>query len=381
MSRYKTFVSTGIAPDGRLYAGDLNGMQDLATPLSDFNTVLDVGTLRVGDPTLQLLKYGAGEFRMSGHLRVDGILRPLGGTLPGQYTTAQRDAIPVGRRPFGLIIFNLTTNRYEYNAGTDASPNWQSLAGTSVPAHASTHLPGGSDPLPFSTLVNMAGTRAAKPAAGSSNNGLFYFETDWQQTWRSNGSTWERTSMVPRKVNPGDVSGLSALDGDEILVVLGSGVNWRFRYNAAGGAYKWEFLGGPPLHNYIVSVGRITSQSYQDLGGPNLTIPLAGDYNIEYGFRVGRADQPATEDTYYQMSPQIGAVAADDSIAAWCVEEWGMNQSPSASISTLRTGITTNAVVSSRYKMIKGNSSGQPNPFPSDVTNAFLKITPVRVSN
>jgi hypothetical protein len=28
MSRYKDFDATGIAPGGRLYAGDLNGIQD-----------------------------------------------------------------------------------------------------------------------------------------------------------------------------------------------------------------------------------------------------------------------------------------------------------------------------------------------------------------
>lgn len=49
------------------------------------------------------------------------LLDPL---VPPVMTTAQRDAIPAGRRPKGSQIFNTTTNRVEVNLGTDASPIW-----------------------------------------------------------------------------------------------------------------------------------------------------------------------------------------------------------------------------------------------------------------
>ncbi len=39
-------------------------------------------------------------------------------------TTTQRDAITAGNRPAGMMVFNTTTNRYEYNSGSDASPVW-----------------------------------------------------------------------------------------------------------------------------------------------------------------------------------------------------------------------------------------------------------------
>jgi len=42
----------------------------------------------------------------------------------GSVTTTQRDAITLGNRPAGMLVFNTTTNRYEYNAGSDASPSW-----------------------------------------------------------------------------------------------------------------------------------------------------------------------------------------------------------------------------------------------------------------
>jgi microcystin-dependent protein len=127
MSRVKTFESTGIAPNGRLYAGDLNQIQDQYADLVNFAQTLGVGVLQVGQTGLQLLRYATSplEARITAALRTDGILRGLGGIVPGTFTTAQRDAIPVGSRPYGMQIVNTTTNQYEWNAGSDATPNWQ----------------------------------------------------------------------------------------------------------------------------------------------------------------------------------------------------------------------------------------------------------------
>jgi len=127
-TRVKTFDSTGLAPNGRLYAGDLNAMQDMPADLYNLLQNVGVGTLVIGEASLQLVRYGAGEARLSGMLRTDGILRGLGGVYAGAYTTTQRDAIAAGIRPYGLIILNTTNNRIEWNSGTDAVPNWQPIA-------------------------------------------------------------------------------------------------------------------------------------------------------------------------------------------------------------------------------------------------------------
>lgn len=124
MPRYKTFDSTGIAPNGVLFAGDENAMQDRAAELANFAQTVDLGTLRVGNSALQLLQFAADEFRMTGLLRTDGIMRALGGLFAGTFTTTQRNAIPAGKRPYGLIILNTTTNQFEWNIGTDAAPKW-----------------------------------------------------------------------------------------------------------------------------------------------------------------------------------------------------------------------------------------------------------------
>jgi hypothetical protein len=132
MARFKTFNSTGVPPDGVLFAGDENAMQDRAAELANFAQTVDLGTLRVGEAAIQLLKFATGEARLTGLLRVDGMLRGLGGLYAGMFTTAQRDSIAAGFRPFGIVIFNTTTGRFEWNAGSDAVPRWESLGQTEL---------------------------------------------------------------------------------------------------------------------------------------------------------------------------------------------------------------------------------------------------------
>lgn len=123
MDRFKVYDATGIAPDGRLYAGDMNLFQDLVAALDDFAQTLNVASVSFGDSSLILSKYGAGEFGMSGALRVTGISKGLGGLFAGTFTTTQRNAMTLPL--YGLIILNTTTNQHEWNKGTPAAPDWQ----------------------------------------------------------------------------------------------------------------------------------------------------------------------------------------------------------------------------------------------------------------
>lgn len=72
LTRVKTFAATGVAPNGRLYAGDLNAIQDAVAAQSDFAQTVGVGTLQIGETGLALNRYGAGEARITGKLRADG---------------------------------------------------------------------------------------------------------------------------------------------------------------------------------------------------------------------------------------------------------------------------------------------------------------------
>lgn len=173
MQRFKVFDSTGLAPLGVLYSGDLNLFEDLVAAQADFSQAISLGSLLIGETGLQLIRYGSLEARLTGALRTDGILRALGGLYAGAFTTTQRDAISAGSRPYGLIVLNTTDNRYEWNSGTDPSPIWASL-GTSV----------------------TPGTLASRPAAGTSNINIFYLATDANggTLYYSNGSTWTQVA-------------------------------------------------------------------------------------------------------------------------------------------------------------------------------------------
>lgn len=130
MDRIKTYDATGVAPNGRLYAGDLNLLQDTVAALASLTQNMQVGSIAIGEAGLLISRYGAGEAQLAGALRVSGILRGLGGLYAGSFTTAARDAIAAGSRPYGLVILNTTNNRLEWNSGTDAAPNWIPVTAT-----------------------------------------------------------------------------------------------------------------------------------------------------------------------------------------------------------------------------------------------------------
>lgn len=190
MSRVKTFNATGIATDGRLYSGDLNLIQDHYADLANFAQTVDLATLRVGDSSLQLLKYGAAEFRMTGALRTDKIIRGLGGLYVGAFTTAARDALAQADRPYGIIILNSQKNRFESNFGTDVAPVWRGLA---------YGLDSFDTPAGF---ISGSSNLAGRPAANTVAAGSFWYVTDMDTVFRSNGATWDR--MIPNK--PGKVT-------------------------------------------------------------------------------------------------------------------------------------------------------------------------------
>jgi len=130
MSRYKTFDATGVATSGRLYAGDLNAIQDRYADLAgNYTQNVDVGSIDIGENGLLLSRIGAGQAQLSGRLRLTGGLDAAGGVILGNFTTTARDAIGAGLAPKGTMIFNTTTAQLEVNTGTDGARAWRAVAG------------------------------------------------------------------------------------------------------------------------------------------------------------------------------------------------------------------------------------------------------------
>jgi hypothetical protein len=82
----------------------------------------------------------------------------------------------------------------------------------------------------------------------------------------------------------------SPVDGQEVsyLVDATNGVVWQLKYRAAtSGTAKWHSIGGASLYSENLVLDTTTSASFIDIaGGPTLTIPVAGTYEVEYGARA-----------------------------------------------------------------------------------------------
>lgn len=136
MQRVKTFESTGQAPNGRVYAGDLNAIQDAAAAINDLTQGIKTGTLDVGETGLQLSKYGAGEMQVAGAFRTTGKFTAGAAIIPKGYTTAGRTAIASGQRGPGAIVWNSEKNCLEQNVGSDGSPVWVPIGVNAFPTES-----------------------------------------------------------------------------------------------------------------------------------------------------------------------------------------------------------------------------------------------------
>lgn len=98
----------------------------------------------------------------------------------------------------------------------------------------------------------------------------------------------------------------SPFDGQEIYfqsaAMATAGVVWHLRYRAGGGAYKWEFLGGPPIIATNTTAGTVSSNTTPAAftNTPTITIPLLGDYWV-----TGSGDV-STSNSALQGNTQVG---------------------------------------------------------------------------
>jgi len=104
-------------------------------------------------------------------------------------------------------------------------------------------------------------------------------------TWTYDGEKWN----IAASGGPSYVTSLPAspIDGQEIYYGADAtnGIIWHLRYRSASSStYKWEYIGGPSLTNYVVTDQTTTSNSIVDLAtdGPSITVPVSGDYEINF---------------------------------------------------------------------------------------------------
>lgn len=101
----------------------------------------------------------------------------------------------------------------------------------------------------------------------------------------SPGPAWPAGSALPP----------AAAHGDEMYFKTGAMPGyWHLKYDAfATGPYKWFFVGGAPLHAETTTVDTQTLPgvlgTYADVtNGANVVPPLAGDYNVGFGWSLAK---------------------------------------------------------------------------------------------
>jgi hypothetical protein len=159
---------------------------------------------------------------------------------------------------------------------------------------------------------------------------------------------------------------------DQVIYVpvdLTKGIVWQFRYRfGSGSAYKWEFIGGPPLFAEVAADETTASTAYAALttAGPSLTVPFGGDYRVEIGCETyttaGLAGQAL-------MSYDIGATGAVDADAI--TQGWAANTNTfSGARARAKTGLAANTALVAKYRVTA--STGHFN-------NRWMRVTPVRI--
>jgi hypothetical protein len=116
------------------------------------------------------------------------------------------------------------------------------------------------------------------------------------------GQTWApiRRAPVVQRLTPAQFAALSPasfVNGDIVDLDVGTGygatnpVTWRFAYNAgSSSAYKWEFVGGPPL--CALSLGNATvgaANTWINVVSAYLVMPRSGEYVVDAGAKIATA--------------------------------------------------------------------------------------------
>ncbi len=161
-------------------------------------------------------------------------------------------------------------------------------------------------------------------------------------------------------------------DGREVYYVADAtnGVTWHLKYKSSEATYKWHYVGGQALYAAVETSQTKTANSYGNLAttGPSITLPLAGDYRLEYGSNI----EGATVDRHY-ATIKLGASAAgdDESISVAIGNPGGQSQGGDVSRILNITGRTAGEAMLMQYRTTLSSTA--------TFVKRFITVLPVRV--
>jgi hypothetical protein len=158
----------------------------------------------------------------------------------------------------------------------------------------------------------------------------------------------------------------SAVDGESFYYVADAtnGIVWHLRYRAASAsAYKWEYVGGDSLQALVDTAQNTISTSFTDLAtaGPQITLPLAGDYLCDMNLVL------------YNNGSNFTFAAVKFGAATTLEADGLLKFGPNAAThgkTIVKTGLAAAAVAKLQYKVGAGTGTFQ---------TRILRVRPIRV--
>lgn len=182
----------------------------------------------------------------------------------------------------------------------------------------------------------------------------------------------EKSSAYGNSSDRGTSFPTSPYDGQEFSLIVDStnGVEWRFKYNAgSASAYKWEFLGGPPLAAGQAGSISTSSTTYVDMtSGPTLTVPRAGDYIVQ----VDLFGQCSSFTAAYELRSQAVFSTSGAGSEQVLFVAVAVFNGARAAFTEKRTGLVAAETVKLQ---VRGGATHT-----STFNSAFMRLIPVRVS-
>lgn len=176
--------------------------------------------------------------------------------------------------------------------------------------------------------------------------------------------------VVPRVTAlPGSPS-----DGDLVRYVADATnkIDWLLQFYATDS--KWQFLGGPELVASVDADEARNNTAYGALAtaGPSITVPLAGDYRVQVGFRMKTDTTNVGKIKFH--SYDVGATGALDADAAVATPMGIVQHVSPVSPPRTKAGLAASTAIVSKYR--DGISADSVGTFGI----RWMTVRPIRVS-
>ncbi len=164
----------------------------------------------------------------------------------------------------------------------------------------------------------------------------------------------------------------SPMNGRDFYYQLPTGGVWHFKFNANSGV--WDFVGGPPLIDEVVTSEATSATSFADLStvGPAITVPFDGEYAFDGSAMV---ETSSASNNSYLAALKVGSgTPTDDDAFAWLKNDNSLTSSRGVQGSrVIERPALADDVCKMQYRTTNGGA-------PVTARNRSLAVTPIWIT-